>query len=259
MRRLLPLALACSAASCGSVQGRLLDALQDPVVSLAVDSAGHAWIATESALYRVEDGLPTSIGAPASGKIAALSILAGKPVLIQSEVLYAWENGTFRKLLEVPLQDLRLAAADGLLYILGTSAFVFHPEKGHQRLFDLPSAADCATAAGGRVYYSIGPAIYSFAPGGKLTPVAVAPGVERIHSMAMDPGLSVVYLNDGAATYALQCAESRFVLLTREGPQLLAFDNGALHVLSPFLGSLVRVPGISAKLARGRVPASEFR
>jgi hypothetical protein len=226
---------------------------------MVVDSADRPWIASESALYCVEDGRLTSLGAPSAGRIHALAILVGKPVIVQAEALYAWEAGAYRRLLDVPLPDVRLAAANNLLYIFGSSVYVFDPSMGHQHLFDLASAGDCATAAGGRIYYSIGSTIYSFAPGGKVVAIGVLPGVERIRSMAVDPVLSIVYLNDGAATYALQLAESRFVLLSREGPEQLAFENGALHVLSPFLGSLVRVPGISANLARDRLPVSELK
>jgi len=259
MRRALCLLLLALAGGCSGpvVAEKLLDASdldgQAPVGLTVAD--GTVVVRTATNLYDVR--ARRFLLARSDSEIQVACATQDGLVFVRDGALRTVDG---QSLLELPLRDVRLASSGTRLFIAGVDAgeqatvYLFDRERGHQPLLDLPAGVDALAVAREWTYLTIGPLVYRFKPGGRLTAEAALPGLERIVSIAVDAEHEILYVSDGRALYALLPRKARTVLIFRDAGGLLGFDDGCLYLLSLARGELYRIERLAEALTADAPP-----
>lgn len=118
-------------------------------------------------------------------------------------------DGSIQPLLEVDLDSVRLAGSSRALFISGQTrrgqavliAKVFG--QGYQHILNLPQPPDSMCVEGDRLYFTIGPVIFSVTLGGKVVQEAALLALDRVKSIAVTDGGRQILLSDGKTVFHL--------------------------------------------------------
>ena len=201
------------------------------------------------------------------GRIEAAAMTGNLPVVLAEGRLRIFEKGQWTDLLEVPLKAPKLAANAKTLWLTGIPAegskpalFVYEEGKGFQHLLNLPEPVDAISVDDrGRLYYSIGPAIFSLLPGEPVVQLAVLAGFDRIDSIAPDSENALIYLSDGQALYTLNLNDASLTLILDDMGGPLRFRNDKLYLLSQDLGTVTEISGLSKALVNDKDSTEELK
>ncbi len=216
-----------------------------------VDPSGAVLVLTGDNIFDAGSG-EYLFGEPLKSP-AWLSSAGGKLLLLVDGVLFVVEQGTPRKLLEVPLRSPIFASDGERTFIAGVTApgksilFLYEEGLGHKAILELDAPVDAMTLAQGTLFFSAGPRIYALREGGPARLFASLPGFSYIPSLAVDDRHGLLYLSDGDDIYAVRGGD--FVLVRRGLGGMLRCRDGELYVLSPRARALFRVSGLSGALS----------
>jgi len=149
------------------------------------------------------------------------------------------QAGRLTDLFELPqLAGVRMAADGEVLYIAGKqpdgrgAVFAATSDGLVVRLFTTDAPVDALGAGGGRVCFSVGPAVYTFKQGERVRPAATLAAVRRITSLAPSADGSAVFLSDGVGVYRLDLAAGALSLVFADlGGELRCRDGKLLLLL----------------------------
>lgn len=167
--------------------------------------------------------------------------------------LFVVDGGMPRKLIEVPLKSRIFASNSQLTYISGVTAagktvlFIYKEGVGHKALFELDAPIDAMALAKGKLFFTVGPRIYTLAEGGSAKLFAHLPGFSHIPSIAVDDIHGLLYFSDGDNIYAVR--DSDFVVVRRGVGGMLRCRQGDLYVLSWRDHALSRMHGLPEALS----------
>lgn len=167
--------------------------------------------------------------------------------------LFAVDGGMPRKLIDVPLKSRIFASDSQLTYISGVTTagkpvlFIYKEGVGHKALLELDAPVDAMALAKGKLFFSVGPRIYTLAEGGSAKLFAHLPGFSHIPSIAVDDSHGLLYFSDGDNIYAVR--DSDFVVVRRGVGGMLRCRQGDLYVLSWRDHTLFRMHGLPEALS----------
>lgn len=238
-------------------------ALGGPPSDLAVNEAGAVVLSAPGGLYDL--GGRRFLPRPSTAPVAALALAGNTLYYAAGGALHSITKGKAELLLGLSLDRVTLAAAGPRLYIAGSSAggraalFVYEKGRGWRRLIDLPEAPDALAAAGERVYFSIGPAIFTFRPGEALRMEAALTGFKRFESLAADADGRALFVSDKKSVAALLLETGRLVLLSPKAGGVLRFAGRTLALLAENPPGIRRFDNLPEALASGRIETVALR
>lgn len=228
-----------------------------------VSETGNIIVQFESSVYNITQKKFLIKSPPDS--IADLSMQGENLLFVTEGWLQTIEFGKQVKLLEVPLKKVKMASAKDSLYISGVDAagkaaiFIYIKKKGWQQLLNLPEPIDAMCVSKGRVFYSIGPAIFSFKIGEKLRMDVALPGFKKIEFIAIDTKNGLLYFSDGKAVYAIEPSTNRVILVFNDAGGKLQYVNNSLYLLAKNHFALYQIKNISELLTSKNAPVVNLR
>lgn len=168
---------------------------------------------------------------------------------VSGNTLECLSGGAFENLTILPSAGMQIAdGGKGRIYLFGgetepnRALYMIEEGKGYIKICEMPKKILALVASQDTVYFSVANDIYEIKFGGKFKLICRIPGPE-ISSLAIDNNTSVIYFTAGKALYGL--SKDKITFVGENFGEILRFSNGALYVLKPSAGTLIRITGLN--------------
>lgn len=168
---------------------------------------------------------------------------------ISGNTLGCLSGGAIEKFLTLPSSGMKITdGGKGRIYLCGgdtepnKALYLIEEGKGYKKICDMPRKILSLAANGDTIYFSVANDIYEIKFGGKFRLLCRVPGPE-ISSLAVDNKTGVIYFTAGSALYSRSADNITFI--AENFGEILKFSRGALYVLRPSAGTLIRISGLN--------------